>query len=301
MPAAPEIGESDRSVRHAEVVRQAETEAQRRTDRDGRIAGKVAEDLAGESQRAEPGVRKSDGALRTEDLIRGACESAVCDDDLFEETERHQAEPPQHLVSICLLRLIELRHELGRPDDRARDQVREEGDEQRVVQWRLDRLRPPQVYIERVGHRHECVERDADRQHDMPGRRHVFDAERGHQRLPVVQHEITVLEEPDEAEIDRDGNHEPGAAMGFALVTGGVDAARDEPVHDRRGPQQQDEWRIPGRVEDVTRDQQVHLLRRPRERQPVQQQQHGEEHDERERVENHAGAFVFWRFLADGV
>ncbi len=43
-----------------------------------------------------------------------------------------------------------------------------------------------------------------------------------------------------------------------------VDAARDEPVDDGRGPQQQDERRVPGRVEDVARDEQVHLLRASR-------------------------------------
>jgi hypothetical protein len=161
--------------------------------------------------------------------------------------------------------------------------VREEGDEERVVEERRDRLRAAEVHVERVRHRHECVERDADRQHDVPLGRDVDDAERRHQRLPVLQQELAILEEADEADVDADGDHEPGAAHGAALVARPVDAACDEPVDDRRGPQQQDERRIPGRVEDVARDEQVHLLRPPgQERQVVQDEQHDEKDEERQ-------------------
>ena len=73
------------------------------------------------------------------------------------------------------------------------------------------------------------------------------------------------------------------------LALGLDQALRGVPVDDRRDPQQDHERRIPRRVEEVARDQQVDLLRRSSRAAGVQREHEREEHDERQRVEDHAG------------
>ena len=60
VPALPEVGEADGSVGVAEVVLNGETEAEGDTDGAGGVAREVAEDLAGESEGANPGIHKAD-------------------------------------------------------------------------------------------------------------------------------------------------------------------------------------------------------------------------------------------------
>ena len=80
VPAPPEIGEADRRVRKAEVVRHREAQAHRRADRRRRIAGEVAEDLAAERERRDPGVERAWNLVRVidffRDLGRGNCRPA---------------------------------------------------------------------------------------------------------------------------------------------------------------------------------------------------------------------------------
>ena len=113
VPAPPEIGEADRRVRHAEVVRQAETEAQRGADRDGRVAREVAEDLAGECERAEPGVdERRPGAGLPKTRSADGREHAIGEHDFLEEAERSSAPDPSRAGRAVACRgRCELRHE----------------------------------------------------------------------------------------------------------------------------------------------------------------------------------------------
>ena len=209
VPATPEIRKADRRVRHAEVVGQREAEAERDAHRSRRVAREVAEDLARECERPEPGVREADRVRRTEHSVSDVREPGIGQDDLHEEPEHDEVEAPEQLVARRLPRRRELGHELGRAHDRAGDQVREVRYEERVVEERPDRLQAPEIHVERVGQRHERIERDADRKDDVPLGRNPGDAERGHQGLPVLQQELAVFEEADEPDVDRDRDHEP--------------------------------------------------------------------------------------------
>ena len=135
MPSPPEVGETDRRVRKAEVVGHGEAQAHGRADRGGRIAGEVAEDLPAEGQRADPGIERAGDALAgVVDHLGRRREEAVGQHDLLEQAERHQRQAEAQLVARGAARLRELRHQLGRAHDRAGDEVREEGHEQRVVE-----------------------------------------------------------------------------------------------------------------------------------------------------------------------
>src|SRR5205809_1271185 len=52
VPASPEIGKADRGVGKTEIIFQMETEAQRRADRAGGIAGEIEKYLTSESDDA---------------------------------------------------------------------------------------------------------------------------------------------------------------------------------------------------------------------------------------------------------
>ncbi len=161
-------------------------------------------------------------------------------------------------------RLGELRDELGRAHDRPRDQVREEGHEQRVVEEILRRLGPPQIDVERVGQGREGVEADPDRQDDVPLRRLVGDPRGRGERDEIFEQELAIFEIAEHPEIDDDGDQHPRPAGRFLL--GPHHPLRRPPVDHGRNPQQDHERRVPRRVEQIGCEQQVDLLLLPRKK-----------------------------------
>ena len=204
VPAPPEIREADRRIGETEVVWHRETQAHRRADRGGGITSEVAEDLPAESERTEPRIQRARDLVAVVDRLGRLREETVGEHDLLEQAQGHQHQAETQLVAACATRLGELRHQLGRTHDRPRNQMREERHEQRVVEKVGRRLGAAQIDVEGVGHRRERVERDADRQHDVPRRRHVMQAEARHQCAEVVEQEMAVLEVSEHAEV---GHH----------------------------------------------------------------------------------------------
>ena len=139
------------------------------------------------------------------------------------------------------------------------DQVREERHEQRVVEEVARRRGAAQVHVERVGHRREGIERDADRQHDV--RAPAAGSATPNAAISareVLEQERAVLEVAEHAEVGDHRQQHPGAPRDRPLRLD--QALRGVPVDHRRDPQQDHERRIPRRVEQVARDQQVDLL-----------------------------------------
>ena len=184
------------------------------------------------------------------------------------------ARPKKIWFGVGLARLLELRDELGRAHDRPRDQMREEGHEQRVVEEAARRLRAPQVDVERVGQGRERVEADADRQDDVPTGRMVDDR----RATPAIatklcEQEAAVLEIAEHAEVHRRrlvSIH----SLARPLALGADHPLRRPPVDHGRNPQQDHERRIPRGVEQVGGDQQVDLLLMPREERRIVQRHH---------------------------
>ena len=285
VPASPEIGKSDRRIGKAEVVRHRETQAQRRADRGGRVTGKIAEDLAAESERRDPRIQRARNLVAVVDHLRGCGQKTVGEHDLLEQAERHQRQSETQHIRAGAARLRELRHQFSRAHDRPSNQMREEGHEQRIVEEVGCRLGAAQIHIERVGHRCKGVERDADRQHDIECRRFIGDAQRRHEVAEIGEQESAVFEIAEHAQVGDNRQQHPCAPHGRLF---GVDELlRGIPVDHRRHPQQNHEWRIPRRVKQVTCDQEVDFLRGPAERHRVQSEHNREEHHEGERVENH--------------
>ena len=134
------------------------------------------------------------------------------------------------------------------------------------------------------------VERNADRQDDVVIGWLVIDADACGQHLEIAQEELAVLEPAEHAEVCGYGRQHPGASTPWTGRFG--DAVGRPPVDHRGDPQQDDERRVPRRVEDVARDQQVDLAGLPSKRQRMQRKNEREEQRERQRIENHASPRV---------
>ena len=123
---------------HVEVLRQHEAEQQRDAERHVGVAGEVEIDLEGEAEGRLPGLghrhdRSGRGGL--EDRIDVGAER-VADQHLLREAdgEQHQA-PPDPLGGIGphVGTLVELVHDLAPAHERAGENLREEGDVERVL------------------------------------------------------------------------------------------------------------------------------------------------------------------------
>ena len=177
VPAPPELADVGGEVGKPEVQHQLEAEPARRAARDVGVAGEVAVDL--EARR-----RSSPSALRGP--------WAACPPRRPPSTSRARLSAittflnrPQRISHAPVLNFssVELRGALtwGRMSagalDRARDELREEGDEEREVEEVARRGDAAAIDVDRVAHGLERVEGDADRQHDAEVEGRERDAE----------------------------------------------------------------------------------------------------------------------------
>ncbi len=127
------------------------------------VAGEVEVDLEGVGQHSEPGQRRR-RRVGLEDQV-GDRADVVGDQDLLREADREVAETAgaQVVRGDPLAKLI---GEIAIAHDRPGDQLREECDVGREVAEAASPLHPAAIEIDRVRHRLEGVERDADRQDD---------------------------------------------------------------------------------------------------------------------------------------
>ena len=143
----------------------------------------------------------------------------------------------------------QLLQEVPGSDDRSRHQLREEGDEKGEVSKIAGRAKCPPVDVERVGHRLERVEADADREDDPERSRRHGHAEVGHQVHELGDEEVGVLEDAEHAQVRGQADDQEGLAP--PRVRRGVDGDPRSVVDECRDPDQRQEAPIPPGVEDV--------------------------------------------------
>src|SRR6185503_1673606 len=154
----------------------------------------VAEDLAGEREDPGPRIERAEWTVRPEDRVGGRREHRVGEHDLLEEPEAEQEQAEPERLSGRAVLALELRDDLLGPQDRTGDEVREERQEQAVIEERSKRDTAPEIDIDRVADRLERVERDADRQDDVGARGMEAPAERATEHAEVLDEEAAVLE-----------------------------------------------------------------------------------------------------------
>lgn len=282
MPAAPELAWVSAQVRGSEVVGEPHAHHDAQTDRHVGVGGEVVVNVKTERVRGHPRFGAGEGAAFVEQVLddRG---QLVGDDHFLDHADREQVDAEADVVpgDAFAGELVQLRDELVAAHDRARDQVREHGDEHPKFQKRPGRLGVAAAHVDQVRDEFERVERDAQRQHDrgddgIGGGR----LEAGEQ-VQVVEHEQRVFEEGQVEHVEHDADPEhPAPARPDHQVD---EAERD----DRHGHEQDEKALRMGDVEERIGDgEQPQPLALE---QQVRDEQRQEKQDEIRRIEEHAG------------
>jgi hypothetical protein len=208
VPTPPELGDGSRLVGRVEVLDQHEAEHQRQAHGHVRIAGKIEVDLKGVTNQPEPSVVKVFGApckRRVRDVSH-----RVGEQDFFGHAERQKRDATREFFERVLTH-AHLLLERGVANDRARDQIWKKRLEAHVVGEAPHRPRVTAIHVDRVAHRLERVERDADWQHDVQHRHDLLrSAKQSSQRVDVLADEAGVLEHRQQPQVgdDRRGQHQ---------------------------------------------------------------------------------------------
>ena len=211
MPVAPERLRRAHEVWKAEVLDELDAHQLRRAARDVRVAGEVAVDLEREGVDAEQDVDARVWRRRIEGGV-GEPGEVVGDED-FLEVPHAMSHAPSRICSRVMRRgasICDSRFEARRIGPG--HQVRKERDEHREVQQVARRRDLAPVDVDDVAHRHERVERDADRQQDSQGDEVDVPPERAEESVQAVGEEIEVLEESEQREVEPQADDEQRAA-----------------------------------------------------------------------------------------
>ncbi len=283
MPSSPELGDRLADVGRVEVLGEHEPHHQPQADRHVGVGRKVEVDLEGIGDGADPGVGGADRTgveAHVRDLAAG-----VGQHHLLGQAHREQRYAPAELLE-GVRPLAQLIVDFLKADDRPGDKLREHRHVATEVDEVADCSCIPTIDVDRVAHRLERVEADAQRQRDpkqrLPG--HALHADAVRDRVPGIDTEVEILEEPQQRQVRADRDRQRDALAGLALSPLGqrLDRLRPVPlptdeqaadiVDDRAGEHQHDEQRVGPTIEQVA-EQGQHAVVDPREahaRRPLQ-------------------------------
>ena len=205
VPPAPEVAQGDGEVGTFEVGRKADAEQLRDAGDQVDAAGEVAVLLQRVKQHGHDDHRAAVRLLPAEHRADQR-ERAVGDDLLFEEAPEHEQRAALDVCNVEAVRRLQLGGELIKARDRALNQLREEGDEQRKLRRVPLRRVFAVVHVDQIAHRLERVKRDAQRQHQRKRRTsHGRQQRRG------------VLEQREHAEVEQQHGIKDRALAAFGL------------------------------------------------------------------------------------
>src|SRR3954469_16184361 len=161
--------------------------------------------------------------------------------------------------------------------DRTGNQVREQADEERVVDQGIGRLQAALVDVDDVRNFLKCVKRDPGWKEDSQRRgRSVVEPESFERCRERVHEEVEVLKRTKEPEVDDEGDRQQQFAP--CPVVGARDRSRAVEIDDRRrGNQCKEAW-IPPPVEHVAGEKEQVILWSPPET-PIGEDDQGQEDD----------------------
>ena len=158
VPVLPEVDDALRLVWRVEVDWELDGEHARQAKRHVGVAGEVEVELHRISERAKPGSGESStGRMCVEHVSQRR--DTVRDQNLLRQSHHEPRKAKRHIVDAQAMDtpLVKLRHQFARMDDRTRDQVWEERDENRVRDDALT-LRDALPQIDEVGNLSEGEE-----------------------------------------------------------------------------------------------------------------------------------------------
>ena len=168
MPAPPEFRDALRDVRIIEVLQKLKAEHPPETDGHIRVAGKIKVELERKGERAEP--RSGKAQLRSSGIDIPERADVVGEQYLLPKTNGKPLHAGGKLFGAETPRAKLGGHVLI-PDDRPGDQLWEERDKCAEADKVFLFLRVASVNVDRIGHRLERVEGNADRQCNLRHRK----------------------------------------------------------------------------------------------------------------------------------
>ena len=127
MPALPELGGAAGLVRRVEVLREVEAHKEGDAYRYIRVSGEVGVDLEGIAEQGHKVLESAEHQGVLEDTVAEIDRDVVGKYELLREAVDYPEDGDAEPVAAERIGLMELADELGRADDRARDELREEG------------------------------------------------------------------------------------------------------------------------------------------------------------------------------
>ncbi len=182
---------------------QVEPDDSRNADGNVRVPREIAINLQGVSDHRRPDRRARVHRGMRENRIHER-RQPVRYEQLLREAQRDKLQPHVSPRPGRLQRSRHLRQENRSAHDRPGHQFREVGDEHRVLPPAMARFDVSPVHVDRVTHRLERIERDADWQQDVQHRNIAS------QQLPEAMHEeVGVLEVAKQPQVGNDADSQP--------------------------------------------------------------------------------------------
>ena len=284
VPSCPEFLDGSCSVGAVKVLHEANAHDSRATDGDIRITGEVAIDLYGEENGSDDDT-KTGGFRRI--VINGVDEfrDQIGNDDLFEETDRHFLQADEGVIRFELMICLKLGKQIVGTLDRSRNELREEGNEERVPTEVLFRLDLAAINVDNVGKRLEGIEGDTDGEDELKRDEIRFSAEEIPDGNGGIRKEVEILEEKQNAERrdERHGKPEFLSALTFRFLN---DNGADEGNRCRE-ENEEDQRRIPIHIEEIACGKERGPLAAFRQNE-IQKQDQRIKNQKFKRIEDHA-------------
>ena len=291
MPAAPEVADAAGEEGRLEILRELDAQQFGAADGYVGVSGEVAVDLHGKGHRPEGEHRAALPLIVGEDG-RDALGDIVRDDHLLQQTDENAPQALDGLrVAECARRAEDGDHAAGALD-RPGHQLREEGDEHGVAHKIARGPHASAVDVDHIREALECVETDAGRQYQAERYHVTVHPERPQGLRHRAREEVEVFEHDKhtEAHHHRRAAHRPP----YRRPPARADDSRRAKGHGRHAQDEQQQFRVPPAVEDIARHEQQPVLRPcAAPHQPVEPEDHRQEHEVCERCEQHFRLIAF--------
>ena len=249
VPSSPELRDAVGDVRIVEVFAELKAEHPSQADGHIRISAKVKIDLQCIGADSDPVGHHGNIAVRqrTDGGVQGA--EIVGQQDFFAQAENKplcafpEIDPVRGANAELLLHIPVL-------DNRARNELREQGQVQGEAQKALLRSHVLPVHVENIGQRLEGIKRDSDRQRQ----RRVMDVQ-SRQGVECIHQESEVFKESQHQQVHEQGE-EHGPFAGTSLFLGSANLQGAVVVQERTVDHQYDVHRFAPAVEQQAGHQQ---------------------------------------------
>ncbi len=160
MPAVPELGNRDRTVRHLKILHETEAHHTRASDRHVRIPGEIAIDLNGVTQ--SPLQQRESIVIpwcfENEVDVRG---DLIRDHEFFNRAQCKLSEPNFKIEGGGANSSRKLREQINRAINWTGQELREKGYKQQEIARAMAGTQPPPIGLDRICHALKRKERNA--------------------------------------------------------------------------------------------------------------------------------------------